>query len=172
VVRVVNGAVNPRDVLDAGLFNDANKIPDVRTWLNAEAYADLRRERDRKMGLDVDDHSHHHHDVNRHDARVQAFVFTRAEPVSWPGLAFALELLISQRGENLLRIKGIVNAKESDKPLAIHGVQHVFHPPAPLPDWPDADHRTRIVFITRDLDRAVIAEMLDGVLGLADDKNI
>jgi len=67
---------------------------------------------------------------------------------------------------------GIVNARESDKPLAIHGVQHVFHPPAPLPGWPDDDHRTRIVFITRDLEREVIAEMLDGVLGLADDKGI
>lgn len=172
VIRVIDGAVEPSDIMDAGLFNDADKIPDVRKWLNAEAYADLRRERDRKMGIDVDDHSHHHHDINRHDARVQAFVFTRDEPVSWPGLAFALELLISQRGENLLRIKGIVNARESDKPLAIHGVQHVFHPPAPLPGWPDDDHRTRIVFITRDLEREVIAEMLDGVLGLADDKGV
>lgn len=170
LVRAVNGAVDPKEVLEAGLFNDADKIPDVRTWLNAEAYADLRRERDRKMG--IEDHLGHQHDINRHDARVQAFVFIRDEPISWPGLAFALELLISQRGENLLRIKGIVNAKESEKPLAIHGVQHVFHPPAPLPGWPDADHRTRIVFITRDLDRAVIAEMLDGVLGLADEKGI
>ena len=172
VLRAVSGKLEPGEILDAGLFNDSTKIPDVRAWLNAEAYADLRRERDRKMGIEVDDHSHHHHDVNRHDARVQAFVFTRDEPVSWPGLAFALELLISQRGENLLRIKGIVNAKESDKPLAIHGVQHVFHPPAALPQWPDDDHRTRIVFITRDLDRAVIAEMLDGVLGLADEKGV
>ncbi len=172
VLRAVSGKLDPSEILDAGLFNDSTKIPDVRAWLNAEAYADLRRERDRKMGIEVDDHSHHHHDVNRHDARVHAFVFTRDEPVSWPGLAFALELLISQRGENLLRIKGIVNAKESDKPLAIHGVQHVFHPPAALPQWPDADHRTRIVFITRDLDRAVIAEMLDGVLGLADEKGV
>ena len=172
VVRVVNGQVNPADILDAGLFNDADKIPDVHKWLNAEAYADMWRERDRKMGIDVDDHSGHHHDVNRHDARVQAFVFTRTEPVSWPALAFTLELLISQKGENLLRIKGIVNAKETDKPLAIHGVQHVFHPPATLPDWPDADHTTRIVFITRDLDRSVVEGMLEGVLGLADEKGV
>lgn len=172
LIRVVNGAVEPKDILDAGLFNDTDKIPDVHKWLNAQAYADLRRERDRKMGLDPDDHSHHHHDINRHDSRVQAFVFTRDEAVSWPALAFALELLISQRGENLLRIKGIVNARESAQPLAIHGVQHVFHPPAPLPGWPDDDHSTRIVFITRDLDRAVIGEMLDGVLGIADEKGL
>jgi G3E family GTPase len=171
VVRAINGQLDPAEILNAGLFNDSDKIPDVRKWLNAEAYADLRRERDAKMGL-ADDHAHHHHDVNRHDARVQAFVFTRSEPVSWPGLAFALELLISQRGENLLRIKGIVNARESEKPLAIHGVQHVFHPPAPLDNWPDDDHSTRIVFITRDLERHVIEQMLAGVLGLADEKGI
>ena len=171
IIRVVNGAIDPGAILEAGLFNAADKIPDVRKWLNAEAYADLRRERDAKMGL-VDDHSHHHHDVNRHDARVQAFVFTREQPVSWPGLAFALELLIAQRGENLLRIKGIVNARESEKPLAIHGVQHVFHPPAPLEGWPDDDHTTRIVFITRDMDRHVIEQMLSGVLGIADEKGV
>ncbi|MBC7908179.1 MAG: GTP-binding protein [Rhodospirillaceae bacterium] len=171
LVRAVNGVVDPTEILDAGLFNDADKIPDVHKWLNAEAYADLRRERDRKMGIE-DDHHHHQHDVNRHDSRIQAFVFARDEPVSWPGLSFALELLISQRGENLLRVKGIVNAKESEKPLAIHGVQHVFHPPVPLPGWPDDDHRTRIVFIVRDLERHVIEQMLSGVLGIADEKGI
>ncbi len=170
IIRAVDGIVDPDAILDAGLFNDKDKIPDVFKWLNAEAYADLRRERDRKLGIG-DDHAHHHHDVNRHDDRIQAFVFIRDEPVSWPALAFALELLISQRGENLLRIKGIVNAAESDKPLALHGVQHVFHPPATLPEWPGDDRRTRIVFITRDLERRVVEEMLVNVLGLADEKD-
>ena len=67
LVRAVNGAIDPVEILDAGLFNDADKIPDVHKWLNAEAYADLRRERDRKMGIE-DDHHHHQHDVNRHDS--------------------------------------------------------------------------------------------------------
>jgi G3E family GTPase len=173
IIRAVGGAVEPAAILDAGLFNAADKIPDVRKWLNAEAYADAREE----LGTADSHHAHgarhhHHHDVNRHDARIQAFVFTQDQPVSWPGLAFALELLISNRGENLLRIKGIVNAKESDKPLAIHGVQHVFHPPATLPAWPDDDHRTRIVFITRDLGRKAVEEVLAGVLGLAEEKGV
>jgi G3E family GTPase len=158
-IDAVNGKLDPAAILDAGLFNDRDKIPDVRRWMNAEA-------------VRGHDHHHHHHDVNRHDDRVQAFVFTREAPVSWPGLAFALELLIANRGEHLLRIKGVINVLGSDKPMAIHGVQHVFHPPATLPAWPDDDHRTRIVFITRDLDRKVIDDMLAGVLGLADEKGI
>jgi G3E family GTPase len=159
VVVAANGDLDPAAILNAGLFNDRDKSPDVRRWMNDEAYRDTGPH-------------HHHHDVNRHDDRVQAFVFTRDAPVSWPGLAFALELLIANRGENLLRIKGVVNVAGSDKPMVIHGVQHVFHPPATLPAWPDDDHRTRIVFITRDLSRKVIDDMLGGVLGLADEKGV
>ena len=158
MVEAVHGTLDPATILDAGLFSGAGKIPDVERWLNEEAYHAVHH-----------GHHHHHHDVNRHDDRIQAFVFTADAPVSWPALGFALELLISGRGENLLRIKGIVNARESDKPLAIHGVQHVFHPPAALPAWPSDDRRTRIVFITRDLSRQVIEDLLGATLGIADD---
>ncbi len=155
IAAAAMGRLDPAEILDAGLFKPGEKIPDVARWLNEEAYLAHQNAHH--------DH-HHHHDPNRHDARIQAFVFTAVEPVSWPALAFALELMISSRGENLLRIKGIVNARESAEPLAIHGVQHVFHPPAPLPCWPDGDRRTRIVFITRDLSREAVEGLLGGVL--------
>ncbi|CAA7626162.1 GTP-binding protein [Magnetospirillum sp. SS-4] len=158
IVAAAMGRVDPADILDAGLFRKDVKIPDVARWLNEEAYR--AHEAARRQG------HHHHHDPNRHDAHIQAFVFTADQPVSWTALGFALELMIASKGENLLRIKGIVNARESDLPLAIHGVQHVFHPPAPLPEWPDDDRRTRIVFITRDLDRTAIEGLLGGVLAM------
>lgn len=160
MIHAVMGAIEPSAILDAGLFSGSGKIPDVQKWLNEEAYRD-------EDGDGHHHHHHHHHDVNRHDDRVGAFVFTADEPVSWPALSFALELLIANRGENLLRVKGIVNARESDKPLAIHGVQHVFHPPATLPSWPDGDTRTRIVFITRDLSRQAVEDVLKGILGMS-----
>ena len=47
-----------------------------------------------------------------------------------------------------------------DRPLVIHGVQHLFHPPALLDAWPDADRSSRLVFITRDLDRATFERTL------------
>ena len=159
IIVADQGKLDPKLILDAGLFNPGSKIPDVAGWLNEEAY--------RAHQHAHHDH-HHHHDANRHDAHIQAFVFTASEPVSWTALGFALELMISSKGENLLRIKGIVNARESADPLAIHGVQHVFHPPAPLPGWPDDDHRTRIVFITRDLSRQAVEDLLRVVLALED----
>ena len=155
ILPVAMGRVDPAHILDAGLFNKDSKVPDVARWLNEEAYAAHQAAQ-----------GGHHHYLNRHDAHIQAFVFTATEPVSWAALGFALELMIASKGENLLRIKGIVNARESEQPLAIHGVQHVFHPPAPLPGWPDDDHRTRIVFITRDLGRQMVEELLRGVLSL------
>jgi len=158
LILAAHGRIEPSAILDAGLFNKDSKIPDVARWLGEEA---ILAQQNAEHG-----HHHHHHDRNRHDAHIQAFVFIATEPVSWPALAFALELMIASKGENLLRIKGIVNARESAEPLAIHGVQHVFHPPAPLPAWTDSDRRTRIVFITRDLDRGAVEELLRGVLEL------
>jgi len=158
ILPAAHGVIDPAAILEAGLFNGSAKIPAVADWLRDEAVA----------AAQAGEHHHHHHDVNRHDSHIQAFVFTREAPLSWPALAFALELLVSSRGENLLRIKGIVNAQGILKPLAIHGVQHVFHPPAELPAWPDDDHRTRIVFITRDLGPAAVLDLLAGILAEGD----
>jgi G3E family GTPase len=65
-----------------------------------------------------------------------------------------------------LRVKGVVRLSESpDTPLVIHGVQHVFHPQARLDAWPDADRRTRLVFIVRDIDPTVIQRLFGAFLG-------
>jgi G3E family GTPase len=44
--------------------------------------------------------------------------------------------------------------------MVIHGVQDIFHPPEILDHWPSDDHRTRIVFITRDIDKEAIDDTL------------
>ena len=60
-------------------------------------------------------------------------------------------MLMEFSGADLLRVKGIVNVAGMDRPIVIHGVQHVFHPPEILAQWPSADRRTKIVIIARDL---------------------
>jgi G3E family GTPase len=49
--------------------------------------------------------------------------------------------------------------------VALNGVQHVFHPPVELKAWPDADRRTRIVFITRNIPREAVARSFTASLG-------
>lgn len=63
-------------------------------------------------------------------------------------------LLTSLNGVNMLRVKGIINMAEMDKPIVVHGVQHIWHPPAILPEWPSEDRRSRIVFILRDMEKS------------------
>ncbi len=108
-----------------------------------------------------DEPATHHHDPNRHDARIQAFCVTLDKPLHWQGFGTWLEMLITTQGENLLRVKGILNLEGQARPVVIHGVRHLMHPPALLADWPEGDPRTsRVVFITRDIPRAVIEEGL------------
>ena len=60
-----------------------------------------------------------------------------------------------------MRLKAIVAlADRPDQPVVLHGVQHLFHPPVLLPEWPSEDRRTRIVFITRDLSQEMIQQSL------------
>jgi G3E family GTPase len=57
-------------------------------------------------------------------------------------------MLLHARGEDVLRVKGLVDVGEAG-PVLLNGVQHVVHPPEHLEEWPDGDRRSRIVFITR-----------------------
>jgi G3E family GTPase len=163
-ITVAQGVIDPAAILDCGLFDGTRRIPDVGRWLNDEAVAARQHGRHCAPGCDHHDAAPGpdgpRHDRPRHDQQVSSFVVTFEQPVAWQPLAMAIEVLVSLRGENLLRVKGIVNAKDSDKPLVIHGVQHLFHPPVMLPAWPDQDRRTRIVFVTRDLPASAVETLL------------
>jgi G3E family GTPase len=83
-------------------------------------------------------------------------------------LEMFLELLRATHGAKLLRIKGIVKLAEMpETPVVVHGVQHVFHPTARLERWPDDDHRSRLVFITRDLPERTVRELFEAFTGAA-----
>jgi G3E family GTPase len=151
LLNALHGDIEPEALLDCGLYDATRKHPDVRRWLDAEAWT---------QGHDHA-HDHHHHDANRHDARIHSFCLTFDEPLPWDGLATWLEVLTMTRGESVLRIKGILNLEGEDRPVAIHGVQHLFHPPVKLERWPEGDdRRSRLVFILRDLDRATVEKGL------------
>lgn len=169
VFTAINGDIAPKQLFNAGLYDPATKSFDVQNWLRAEAYGDDHHhhhdhDHDHNHGHGHDhhgrDHSHDGIDVNRHDASIRSFCLTFEAPLEWNTLATWLDLLAAYRGDNLLRVKGLVNVTGVDRPVVIHGVQHLFHPPATIPAWPDDDRRSRIVFITRDLAREVIEQTL------------
>ena len=141
----------PANLFDTGLYDPATKTADVSRWLNAEAVEEAPHDH-QHHGHDHHRHHGHAHDVNRHDDRIRAHCLRSDQPLDPRGFDLFLNMLREFHGPNLLRVKGIVALSDDvSRPLVIHGVQHVFHPPVRLENWPDADHTTRIVFILKDL---------------------
>lgn len=103
-------------------------------------------------------------DASRHNDRITVHTIVREAPIAALALTLFLEALAEQIGSDLLRLKGLVAIAENpDKPAVIHGVQHVFHPPAWLARWPSDDHRTRLVFIARDVPGVWIDALLAAI---------
>ena len=138
---VHDGLVDPAEVLGIGWIDPLGRQP---AHAGEEEYGHAH-------------HDHHHHDVNRHSDRVRAHAFMFDAPLPRAAFLHWLELMAALRGERLLRVKGLVQlAEEPGRPLVVHGVQHVFHPPRQLEAWPTQDRRTRLVFIVDGIERAEI----------------
>jgi G3E family GTPase len=143
------GEATVENLLNCGLYNLDMKTPRVRAWLNAEAIVNAHEH--------TPNGEHHHHDINRHDDHIRAFCLTSDIPLTPSSFDVFIDLLRHTHGPKLLRVKGILALTDDpQRPVVIHGVQHIFHPPHRLENWPDQDHRTRIVFILKDLDEKFI----------------
>ncbi len=130
IETVVHGEIDPAGLFGAGLFEQR----DPARWLNDRAFHD-----------------------HRHTHGISAFSFVAERPLDWLALHRWLGDLRAAYGDRLLRVKGVLNVADEEGPVVIHGVQHVFHPPVALRQWPDGDRTSRLVMIVRDLDRETIA---------------
>jgi G3E family GTPase len=129
-----------------GLYDAATKPEAVQKWLNVHGHH----------------HHHHHHDVNRHGRDIRAFTAVTDAAMKPSALSLFIELMTSYYGAKILRLKGLVKLQDDpSRPLVIHGVQHIIHAPERLAAWPDADHRSRLVVITRGVEREEIQGLLD-----------
>jgi G3E family GTPase len=152
ISRIDDPAFDVGALLRAEGLDPNDAAADARAWLNAAAY-----EHDAHHHHGDDDHDHHH----LHDRDIASFCFTRDRPVPREALRLLLDALQQNLGPNLLRVKGIVNvAEEPERPAVIQGAQHLLHNLSWLPRWPDADRRSKIVFITQGYDRADVEEMI------------
>ena len=147
-------AILRSDALAAGGETDQ-----VRAWLNAAAY---EQRDDHAHGHSHDHHDHDAHDHHHlHDRDIASFCFIREHPIPREALRLLLEALQQNLGPNLLRVKGLINvAEEPERPAVIQGAQHLLHNLTFLERWPDADRRSKIVFITQNFDRAEVEDMI------------
>ena len=153
------GAAPVHLLRDAG-FDPAEGGEAARAWLNAEAYADDHHDHDH----DHHDHDHDHggfRDHHHHNIDIASFCLVRDEPVRREALQLLLAAIEKNLGPNLLRVKGLVSVdEEPGKPAVLQGAQHLLHNLTWLDKWPDTDHRTRIVFITQNMPKADLEEMV------------
>ena len=99
--------------------------------------------------------------AHRHGG-INTFCLRREKPLHAATLSLFLQLVAEHCGAKLLRLKGLIDVVERPgRPAVIHGVQHVFHPPAWLDQWPDEDHSTRIVVISQGLEAQWLQDVLE-----------
>jgi G3E family GTPase len=97
-----------------------------------------------------------------HEHAIATFNLIRDTPVPREALQLLLSSLERHLGPRLLRVKGLVDvAEEPGQPAVVQGAQHLLHNLSWLPRWPDADHRTRIVFITQGIAHDELCEMVN-----------
>jgi G3E family GTPase len=139
-------------------FTENAKCGTVLEWMNVDAYqADCTSPAHNAHGT-------HRSGANSHDDNIKSFCITLEKPFK-PGIIdLWIKVLLLFQGPDLLRMKGIVNVADQRGPTVIHAVQHIFHPMVILETWPSLDHRTRIIFITRNLDETSIRRSLMDLL--------
>ena len=109
------------------------------------------------------DHSHSHAHQHPHETGgITSFVIRLDKAVDQAAFNEFLQDLVIEFGDNLLRMKGILNVEgRPENPAVIHGVQHVMFPVTWLDHWPDEEHSTRLVFITQGLDSKLIRDRFE-----------
>ena len=150
---IVEGSagLDPKSVFAVPLPESAPSAQRVAAWLRVEHYAG-------RMPGAIAGSDH------RHDASVRSFCIVRDEPLAEGTLRLFMDALAQNLGPALLRVKGIVHvAQRPDTPAVLHGAQALLHDVAWLERWPNADRRTRLVFVTLEHTRDAMEDLLDTV---------
>ena len=137
VVEAVLGAVDPDILIGQDIHAPETRMTEARHWMQAD-----------RAGS------------NRHGGAITSFCLRLPGPLDWHSFGLWFSMLAHRHGDKLLRVKGILHVEDSETPVAIHAVQHVIHAPEHLPGWPDAERRSRIVFITQGLERDAVERSL------------
>jgi G3E family GTPase len=101
-----------------------------------------------------------------HSDGIASFTLTENAPMPWPVFARVMDVLITMRGSDLLRVKGFLDVEGCQGPVVVQFVQHLAHPPVELESWPDNKRQSRVVFITRNLSEAQVRTLFVAIRAL------
>ena len=95
-----------------------------------------------------------------HPGNVSATSVSTEDPLDWIAFSAWLSMLLGARGEDVLRVKGIVNIAGSGA-VALNGVQRVLHPPEHLGNSVERGFPTNLVFVTRGVEPGLIQRSMN-----------
>ena len=169
VELAVKGAIDPSLLFDIGATEIVAAGKDAQAWLAADAYATGGHAHE-CAGAGCD-HPHHHHGAggsgahsHEHLHGIRSFALTFDHPLDAEKLEAIIGAMQMVYGSKILRMKGIVGVAGAEVPFVIHGVSGSFYPVEQLPAWPSADRRSRIVFITKDLDESAVRTVFGPII--------
>jgi G3E family GTPase len=157
LLEVINGEIDPDKLVDVGLSHRQASAERLNRWIGP-----LADPAGTASGIGG---------TTGHSSGVQSFCLWFDKPFTWSNFETCMHVLTSLRGPDLLRVKGLVNVEGEAGPVVVQGVQHIFHPPARLQAWTDDDHRSRLVFITRGIDREMVRNLFGAVGALGRSEN-
>jgi G3E family GTPase len=156
LLEAATSTLDAAALLTQDSYDPDSKSAEVRGWFAAERRGDAAV-------------SPHHHDAGRHDAEIDAFCLVFDRPIDWTAFGIWLSMLLNDRGDDILRVKGLLNVRGSAAPVVVQGVQRLVHPPVHLAAWPDADRRSSLAFIARRLARDAVERSLGAFNRLVND---
>jgi G3E family GTPase len=98
---------------------------------------------------------------------IDDFVLTEDVPLSWEAFSRFISTLVMLRGVDLLHVKGLLNVTGCCGPVAVQFMQHLAHRPVELQAWLDDDRRSRIEFVTRNIEKKTVRALFEAVRALA-----
>lgn len=138
------GRIGVDRLLDIDLFEPKLRDDVVPDWIGVEG----AHEHGEAQG-------HDHHDDHVHSDIVSVSM-VEERPLHWEPFVAFLQGLVDSYGDDLFRVKAIVQIDAVELPVIIQGVQAVFSPPSHTDVWPGGKRQTRLVVIGRRLDKEQI----------------
>ncbi len=160
--RVHFGEVPIAEVFDLRGFNLNAKLDIDPDFLKADAphgHKHDHHDHDHEHGEDCD-HPHHH----AHDDDVKSFVFKSNKAFNPAKLEDFLGAIVQVYGPKMLRYKGVLNMKGSDRKVIFQGVHQLIGSDLG-PKWAPGETKTsKMVFIGIDLPKDILLQGLEGCL--------
>lgn len=106
--------------------------------------------------LEVDPNFLEDHHDHEHNDKVSSVAFKEVQPLDLDKIEQWMAYLVREKGEDLLRYKGILSIKDMDERIVFQGLHMLFsgHPDR---RWKESESRlSELVFIGKDLDKPLL----------------